>query len=1317
VAELARDAEARERAFAARQVAHERQRAEELVQHARSEEQELAAQLRADLDVKFAKVSSVVPQYSNYPQTLTLENFLEVQRAELQREKDSGVDLSRRLRQAEEELITKDHEMRASEVQLRIWAQQEIREAREALDAECARERDWGSRQVQEARQEERDLAERELQRLRDDMGALSDELIRERHQRQEYSRSAESKLASSARALQQLEARLEEECRRLGAAGGEAQEASIRAINAEQALRKLQADFRELEHERQLATHAAEDARREAQDARRKLEDIQRAERERERALAELQEAARLRESSDNRTMDILQRQEREAAQARLLEISSLKTEVQKLRKEKEEAEDTMDSLQRQLADLKQSRREKEVAEEREKEVVEGRQQLRREKEVAEERMVQQLRREKELAEETRVEISALQSQIRLLQKQVKEGAHDEESEKSTSRSVRSDARLMSAPPPTPFEKRDLAAALESQRERAIEAEEELRIMTGRAREAERRAREAEELVRKHRDRTRDAEEEARVLRERVRNANDNTLASRGEGKRESLDGQRECRDGQSRRVSTNSLAEAVLGEGERDKSEGERDKERLARALERVQAKSKECARLQSEVGQLEEEAETLRQGEKERERLLQAKSRDCARLEAEVLRMQDELDALREKQCDIDREADMVAELLLQYETSTNLSATALVKEALAHRDATSLSATALVRDALSHHVKEGRDVAPRNTDLVDLLRESIRSMKNSPARGGGGEGGGDLASCKSAATSPVPPRTVSFAHGVDQAGCAGSGSVSAEGKSCARLSAPAAELSRENSALQKQVEAMKRKVSDIQEELDAAVREREEIHAKIRNIELAADRDIDTNLRISISEANRRVAEVQAQLASATAERDEARRVMQDLKDMMGDVLQRHSQDMQQQHAQFAAENQRHKKDADELAASLRHEVEALRRRVEALQAQNNELQQWKDSCERNRDSSQAGKITEALKEAEEIRQSNSNLRVERTNLLTERQALMLRSERLALERENAHAEIERLKSKVDDLEAKHAAAREQLTSHCNRFDGMLLQARKVWQCQLDEAEQQQIQGRGKSSEGCDVERAELLQNIQRLRECNRLLILELEDTRSRLLDERRRRHAAECTAVSATSASQVAAAAAAAAVAGHGHTGTSKSTTRKGIKLLMPPVEDTPSKKLAPTSACEEEASIFACFTSKAKPPTRDSTVSGNAAREQMPLVFPQFVSELVGNATKDSTVSGNVARESAGFACQEQDFRHAQTHELETHELRDDEHFSDQEGAEEERGEDEEEQQREDDRGTPFSSPHPMLPLWVHVLKKQTPIVALYSKY
>ena len=41
-------------------------------------------------------------------------------------------------------------------------------------------------------------------------------------------------------------------------------------------------------------------------------------------------------------------------------------------------------------------------------------------------------------------------------------------------------------------------------------------------------------------------------------------------------------------------------------------------------------------------------------------------------------------------------------------------------------------------------------------------------------------------------------------------------------------------------------------------------------------------------------------LQTQLAKATAERDEARRVSKDLKAMMGDVLQRQSADMQQQH---------------------------------------------------------------------------------------------------------------------------------------------------------------------------------------------------------------------------------------------------------------------------------------------------------------------------------------------------------------------------------------------------------------------------------
>jgi hypothetical protein len=105
-----------------------------------------------------------------------------------------------------------------------------------------------------------------------------------------------------------------------------------------------------------------------------------------------------------------------------------------------------------------------------------------------------------------------------------------------------------------------------------AIEAEEELRVMTGRAREAERRAREAEELVRKHRERAREAEEDVRVLRERIRDTN-GEMASRGESRRESL-------GGHSRRSSGISVSEAVMGEGERDK-------EKLARALEKVQVR----------------------------------------------------------------------------------------------------------------------------------------------------------------------------------------------------------------------------------------------------------------------------------------------------------------------------------------------------------------------------------------------------------------------------------------------------------------------------------------------------------------------------------------------------------------------------------------------------------------------------------------------------------------------------------------------------------------------------------------------------------
>lgn len=77
-----------------------------------------------------------------------------------------------------------------------------------------------------------------------------------------------------------------------------------------------------------------------------------------------------------------------------------------------------------------------------------------------------------------------------------------------SASHSVRSDARLMSAPPPTPLDRMDLAAALERERERVVDAEEELRVMKRRLGQVEHRAREAEADV-AHRERVRELEKD----------------------------------------------------------------------------------------------------------------------------------------------------------------------------------------------------------------------------------------------------------------------------------------------------------------------------------------------------------------------------------------------------------------------------------------------------------------------------------------------------------------------------------------------------------------------------------------------------------------------------------------------------------------------------------------------------------------------------------------------------------------------------------------------------------------------------------------
>ena len=179
---------------------------------------------------------------------------------------------------------------------------------------------------------------------------------------------------------------------------------------------------------------------------------------------------------------------------------------------------------------------------------------------------------------------------------------------------------RRRSEPPPTPIARRDLAAALEEQRERAVEAEEELRLVEARAREAEKSARRAEEELRVLRARMKEAEAAAQEIRQLRANAAASEATRDGThaaacgvpevSDRKSLEHEAAQQGTQPRRASVESIAE---GDGAR--SNGERERERLARALDKVQSKSKECARLQAEVHQLEEVAESLQEGEKER------------------------------------------------------------------------------------------------------------------------------------------------------------------------------------------------------------------------------------------------------------------------------------------------------------------------------------------------------------------------------------------------------------------------------------------------------------------------------------------------------------------------------------------------------------------------------------------------------------------------------------------------------------------------------------------------------------------------------
>jgi chromosome segregation ATPase len=91
---------------------------------------------------------------------------------------------------------------------------------------------------------------------------------------------------------------------------------------------------------------------------------------------------------------------------------------------------------------------------------------------------------------------------------------------------------------------------------EQAAEAEEDLRAMSARARQAESRAREAQDELREMRLRAREAEHDARLAQDQVRELKEAKL---------------------SPALSVDSLSNAVCG--------GQGDSERLSRALDKVQ------------------------------------------------------------------------------------------------------------------------------------------------------------------------------------------------------------------------------------------------------------------------------------------------------------------------------------------------------------------------------------------------------------------------------------------------------------------------------------------------------------------------------------------------------------------------------------------------------------------------------------------------------------------------------------------------------------------------------------------------------------
>jgi chromosome segregation ATPase len=322
---------------------------------------------------------------------------MEALREKLERNMSSAQDDFRlRLRQAQHDLELKEEEMRAVEGKFREWALLQIREAqireREVLESKMGAEREKDlivSRGlVQRARQEERQSADKEIKLLREEIEALNKQLGRERHEGQESKRKGEVEMDATLRTVQELEALLEDDAKRLREADEEVQKFLVcvyfcllicvnaialtnesdeevqkflrRALDAEECLRTSEADVQHLRYDLKLAMHAAEGARKDAKNEALKLEAALIAQHnERERANAQEEEREAEREKDRIVSRGLVQRARQEERQSADKEIARFRDEIEQLTQQNQQ-------LGRERQELQESKRKGELEMER---------------------------------------------------------------------------------------------------------------------------------------------------------------------------------------------------------------------------------------------------------------------------------------------------------------------------------------------------------------------------------------------------------------------------------------------------------------------------------------------------------------------------------------------------------------------------------------------------------------------------------------------------------------------------------------------------------------------------------------------------------------------------------------------------------------------------------------------------------------------------------------------------------------------------------------------------------------------------------------